>query len=250
MTALQAGLLAENDVMLGAAVNALHFTIQTWDMTLWDLFASDDAAAAVATRLVQLLAHPSGPILHATWLVCSQLSENSAHRQLLLDAGLLQPVHFALAMASTDADTRGDASELLNLCARNNRTVRVIAERKLLPVILTACNDDHDRVIECGIGGLFRCISAADSPESANLRPVILQACAAAVFPSAALTSFVKAHRLTNSFSKLILAWSLLLRWSESSVDSARLHPLAQRLVDAGLLPHIEGQSHKQERRV
>ena len=34
-----------------------------------------------------------------------------------------------------------------------------------------------------------------------------------------------------------------MLRWPESAVDPARLHPLAQRLVDVGLLPLIEGES-------
>jgi hypothetical protein len=55
-------------------------------------------------------------------------------------------------------------------------------------------------------------------------------------------------QKLADSLPNIIRAWSLLLQWPESAVDSARLHPLAQRLVDAGLLPLVEGQSHKRGR--
>ena len=49
-------------------------------------------------------------------------------------------------------------------------------------------------------------------------------------------------QQLGGSVQKLILAMSLVLQWSECAVASARLHPLAQRLIDGGLLPHIEGE--------
>jgi hypothetical protein len=144
-------------------------------------------------------------------------------------------------MASSQADIRSHASALLNLCARKKDTARVLIERGFMPVILTACNDADARVVKIGIGSLLRCVRAADEEGSAHLQPAILQACTAAAFPSASFSRLGSAGRLTDSFSQLILAVSLVLGWSESAVDSARLHPLAQRLVDAGLMPHIEG---------
>jgi hypothetical protein len=123
----------------------------------------------------------------------------------------------------------------------------VLIERGLLPAILTACNDTDAEVVQCGINTLNDCVNAATREESADLRPIVLHACAAAAFPSASFSRLVSVGHLPHHFPELILAVRWLLQWTDCAVDNARLHPLAQRLVDAGLLPHIEGQSHKRE---
>ena len=234
-----------NEGMLHAAVEALDLTIRCWNLPLGELFGSDETAAGVATRLVQLLAHPSNEILPTAWQICSHLWNDGVDQQLLLNAGLLQPTHFAQAMASSYGGVRFNSILFLSFFTFNDSMAHDIVEHGLIPDILTGCDDTNAAVVRCALTTLFCCVKVADQPDAAQLRPIVLQACTAAAFPSANVTHLVRAGQLTDFFQKLIRTLRLVLQWPESVVDSARLHPLAQRLVDAGLLPHIEGQSHR-----
>ena len=146
--------------MLHAAIEALDLTIRCWNLPLEELFGSAEAAAGVATRLVQLLAHPSDEILRTAWHICSHLWNNGADQQLLLNAGLLQPAHFEHAMASSRVSVRFSSILFLSFCAFNDSTARDIVERGLLPAILTACDDTNAAVVRCAFNTLFCCAKA------------------------------------------------------------------------------------------
>jgi hypothetical protein len=245
MAVLLPDLMAADEKGLDTAALVLFNTSRSLNLPLRELFGSEEAAAGVATRLVQLLAHASDEIFRAAWFTCCQLSVNVINRQLLLNAGLLQPAHFVRAMASSHVGVRIDSIVLLNLTTRGTARV-LIEQRGLLPVILAACADTAAKVVANGISGLHSCVLAAEQPDAAQLRSIVLQACTSSAFPSATVTRLMSTdQKLADSLPNLIRAWSTLLKWPESAVDSARLHPLAQRLVDAGLLPLVEGQSHK-----
>ena len=246
MAALLPDLMAADEKRLEAVARFLFDTCRSLNLPLEELFGSGDVAAGVAARLIQLMGHPSHRILKAALFVCCQLTQHRTDEKLLLDAGLLQPAHFAPAMGSSDAVIRANACWLLNRFARKDGTARAIVKEGLLSTILTACADTDAKVMAEGISGLLCCVEAVAHGDVDDLRPIVLQACTAATFPSATVTHLMSTDQnLTDSLPHLIRAWSAVLQWPESAVDSARLHPLAQRLVDVGLLPHIEGQSHK-----
>jgi hypothetical protein len=175
MNVLLPDLMAADEKRLDTAALVLFNTSRSLNLPLQELFGSEEAAAGVAARLVQLLAHASDEIFRAVWLICCQLSVNVINRQLLLNAGLLQPAHFVRAMASSHVGVRIDSIVLLNLTTRG--TARVLIERGLLPVILAACADTVAKVVANGISGLHSCVLAAEQPNAAQLRPIVLQAC-------------------------------------------------------------------------
>ena len=111
----------------------------------------------------------------------------------------------------------------------------------MVPVMSVACADSDPGVVHDGMAAVLDCVRAADRLDAAQLRPIILQACADARFPFAATTRAASFQQDT-CFANLVEAVGTMLRWPEGAVDPARLHPLAQRLVDGGLLPLIEGQ--------
>ena len=74
----------------------------------------------------------------------------------------------------------------------------------------------------------------------------MLQAFSSAAFPPDNFAILSRPIHLAGIFGKLIRTLALVLQWPESTVDPARLHPLAQRMVDAGQLPCIEGQSRNE----
>ena len=111
----------------------------------------------------------------------------------------------------------------------------------MLAIMFVACADSDPGVVRDGMAALLGCVRAADQPDAAQLRPIILHACTDARFPFAATTRAASFQKDT-CFANLVEAVGTMLRWPESAVDPARLHPLAQRLVDGGLLPLIEGQ--------
>ena len=80
--------------------------IQSSKRPLPELAGSAEAAADVAARLVQLLAHAPEPALSRGWGICLERVIKPADWQLLLSAGLLQPALFFRALTSSRSDTR------------------------------------------------------------------------------------------------------------------------------------------------
>jgi len=123
MAAVLPDFMAEGKTLESAALLLLRIA-QSASHSLLELFGSGEAAAVVATRLVQLLAHPSDEILEAAWLTCLNLWRRDTNRQLLLDAGLLQPTLFEQSMASNQTGIRTDTVRVALLASVRSPTAR------------------------------------------------------------------------------------------------------------------------------
>jgi len=226
-----------------AAVACLCRAVHSSGWALSELLGGERAAAAVAERLVQLLGRASGPTLGLAWAATAELAACAADLDLLLDAGLLQPALFSRAMASGRDDCRIPAAELLQLIAHPDQNLHEqLIEEGMVPVILAACAHEAREVAMSGVECLSLCVERLRRPGSGHLRWAVLQALGSSAFPSANFARLAESVHRTSVFSQLIHALALVLQWPESAVDSARLPPLVQRLVDGGLLPLMEGQ--------
>jgi hypothetical protein len=123
----------------------------------------------------------------------------------------------------------------------------------LLPVALAALDTDGQaNSAHSGPSSAFVSASSADFVRRAAvvLLGLMVPGCTEEEAGAISAVEFVDASIAmlgldtlsTPVFSQLIHALELALQWPESAVDSARLHPLVQRMVDGGLLPLMEGQ--------
>ena len=179
LTAVQSRLFIRNqEQAVKVTASCLFDAIKASELTLGELFDGAESAAAVAAHVVHLLARTSGQTLLELWWICVQLSFAAVNLKLLLDAGLLRPALFSRAWLRC---ARPDVSRLQGFFFSIMKNPKKLIESGMLSIMFVACADSDPGVVRDGMAALLDCVRAADRLDAAQLRPIILQACADAL---------------------------------------------------------------------